>query len=336
MVCALLCASHVRAQDNCATAVTRAAKSYEIGNLGDVVTILTPCLGSLSSDDAWQAYRLLALSYLFQDQPAKADTAIDEMLRINPRYERNPERDPYEFTRALDRYDWYPLLSFSARIGASIASPNVLRTYSLDAGAGTQATYSGGLGTTFGVGMEFHLSRSLSVGAEVLSLTSVYTRESSNAFNFQTSYTEHLSYFTVPVFAKYELRGGTFAPFITAGVVAQFLPSATASVNGTDGVGGKQTSSSDIQSTERRVSFVPGFMIGGGVQYALSTGSLSASVRYLHGMVDNTVASQRYANTTLLYGYYFMDDDVAMRNIECSISYEYHVNFRPVKIGDHE
>ncbi len=329
--------SPAHAQDNnCATAVVRAAKSYEIGNFTDVVSILTPCLGSLSSDDKWQAYRLLALSYLFQDKPKEADTAIDLMLRINPRYERNPERDPYEFLRALDRYDWYPELSVSARLGAALASPNVLRNYSLDPVAGHAASYSGTIGTSFGIGMEYHLNRAFALGLEVLSLTSIYTRESTNLFDFRTSYSEHLTYFTAPVYAKYELHAGPVTPFVTAGAFVQFVPSASASVNGTDSTGGKQLSASGLDATDRRKSVVSGVMFGAGLQYALSTGSLLFSVRYFHSLIDGVIGTQRYSDPTLVNGYYYLDDDLAMRNVEFSLGYLYHVNFRPVKIGGGE
>ena len=333
LVCA---AASLRAQDNCATAVTRAAKSYEIGNLTDVVAIITPCLGSLSSDDAWQAYRLLALSYLFQDQPAKADSAIDAMLRINPRYERNAERDPYEFLRALDRYDWYPQLSVSARVGGALASPNVLRSYTLDPLAGHAATYSGSIGASFGLGMEYHLNRSLALGVEILSVTSIFTRESVNSFSFDTKYTEHLSYFTLPVYARYELHTGVVSPYITAGAFLQFLPSASSSVSGTDAAGTAVNSTSGDIATDRRTAIVPGFLFGAGVQYALGNGTLTGGVRYLHGLVDNIVGTQRYADQTLLYPFYYLDDDLSMRNFEVSIAYLYHLNFRPVKIGGAE
>src|SRR6476620_397380 len=88
----MVCTTVLRAQE-CGTALDRASKSYENGDLRRVIEELSTCLDNgLSSEDRWQGYRLVALAHLFLDEPAEANLAIQKMLEINPRYQPNPAR----------------------------------------------------------------------------------------------------------------------------------------------------------------------------------------------------------------------------------------------------
>jgi hypothetical protein len=332
-LCVWAFASTATAQDLCATAVARATKSYEAGNFADVIAIVEPCVAGLSRDDMWQAYRLLALAHLFRDEDQEANLAIDRMLQLNPRYERNPERDPFEFVQALERYDSYPQFSVAAIVGGNIASPNVVRSYTLDPKSGATAAYRGGIGPGFGAGAEYRLTRSLAVGLEALYQTSAFTRDGESAYKVSTSYQERQTYVTVPVYAKYYVPLGRVAPYILIGACGRFAPSATASVTSTDAINGTTMTTSGISSTARRTSATIGMVIGVGASYPVGSGYVSATMRYLAALTDNVVGGERYTNNDLLYQHYYLDDDMTMRNIELSVGYVLPISFRAFRIG---
>jgi hypothetical protein len=327
LCCVAFLGGEIFAQDNCATAVTRATKSYELGNLDEVISIITPCIDDLTFDDRWQAHRLLALAYLFRDEHELADKEIHAMLRLNPKYDRNPDRDPYELLQAMQGYETGPGFSVMAHFGLTTTSPNVVRSYGLSA-VPQPGTYTGSLATAMGLGLEYHLSRSLSILGEGMFVTSSFTRSGPTTFKFSADYAERLTYLTFPASVKYAITVGAWEPFITAGGYVQIAPSATGSITGHDSLSGGSISQTNITSSARRRSFALGFLFGGGVAYPIGNGAIALSARYLNGLSDLPLASQRYSENMLLYGFHYIDDDWAIRNLELSLSYTYHLSFQ--------
>lgn len=338
MVCAALLSAvaPLHAEENCATAVARATRSYESGNLRAVESICKPCVDSLPPDERWQLYRLLALVYVFRDRQPEADTALDAMLRLHPLYEGNSDRDPAEFLEALTAYDRYPQLSITGRAAGNLASPMLLRSYSLDAVDPMAATYSGSLGTAFALGAEYHLGMHFAVTAEAMYQTSSFTRSAVTGYKFSTEYSERLSYAMFPIGLKYQLGAWSVAPVLVGGAYVQAFPSATNSIVSADGLTGMSASSAPTGASDRRALTTAGLYFGAGAEYPVPGGQLAITVRYYQGLTDVTSGAQRYRNSELLYGSYFIDDDFAMRNVEVSLAYIFHLTYRAYRVAQSE
>ncbi|MES2328680.1 MAG: TonB-dependent receptor plug domain-containing protein [Bacteroidota bacterium] len=86
----LACAfSTASAQQTCGEPALRLAdKLYQTGAFEEVETTLLPCIASGFTDpQKVQAYRLLALSYIANDFPDKAQKAVEDLLKINASFE---------------------------------------------------------------------------------------------------------------------------------------------------------------------------------------------------------------------------------------------------------
>ncbi len=97
--CLFLQLSTVKAQVVCGEqALKLADKHYQSGAFEEVESALLPCLSTGFSDqEKVQAYRLLALSYIANDFPDKANKAVADLLKINAAFEPS-FFDPEEFT----------------------------------------------------------------------------------------------------------------------------------------------------------------------------------------------------------------------------------------------
>ncbi|MES2004849.1 MAG: TonB-dependent receptor plug domain-containing protein [Bacteroidota bacterium] len=82
-------------------ALKLADKFYQAGNFELVDSTLSPCLANGFSDqEKVQAYRLLALSYIANDFPEKAQLAVENLLKVNAGFEAS-FFDPEQFANLV-------------------------------------------------------------------------------------------------------------------------------------------------------------------------------------------------------------------------------------------
>ncbi len=329
------------AQD-CATSLARAARSLDAGALHEVIEILTPCVQSMNLVEQEQAYRLLALAHLFRNEHQAADSAINAVLLLDPKYPRDTARDYYELVEAMSPYDWYPEWSITTRFGVNRALPNVIRPYTLQITpvslSDRQVEYSGSVGVTFGLGLSYHLSKVLSLDVEASLRSLAFSRVSETGYKFLTTYHENLSHYVFPIVARLELpfRLGTIAPYLEGGAYAALLSGATSSVSATDEILAQSPSISAILSANRRKPSSFGLLIGTGASIESGSFQFGAALRYSHDLTDIVDGSQRYSQSDLTNQYYYIDDDFSLRNFEFSLTASYSLNFRSYKRGSAE
>lgn len=98
----LLQFSELQAQKVCGEqALKQADRQYQSGSFEEVESTLLPCLTTGFTDqEKVQAYRLLALSYIANDFPDKANKAVADLLKINASFEPS-FFDPEEFSNMV-------------------------------------------------------------------------------------------------------------------------------------------------------------------------------------------------------------------------------------------
>ena len=94
----------VHGQENCGQeALEEAQQDYTVGQFKQLTERLTPCLDEgFTIDEKIQAYRLLALSWLAQDDIDNASEMINQLLDIEPNWEANPIYDPPGFAKLVE------------------------------------------------------------------------------------------------------------------------------------------------------------------------------------------------------------------------------------------
>jgi len=324
----------------CSTALDRAGKSYEQGSLRDVIETLTPCLQSgMSPEDQWQGYRLVALAHLFLDEPDEADTAIGRMLAINPRYQPNPGRDPIEFLRPLEDYGSYPRIYAGVKGGLNRTGREITRQFSVvghDAALNDNAFT---LGSDIGVMLDVNIAPRLAVATEALYSSRTFSQTSRALFTIDRTYTEHLTFLTIPLLLKYRIGDWSVEPYLYGGYFAGLLLGASSDLEATLVSAGPDTlelptgtsrafSDNGIRSTQdRRNGVNHGITGGAGLVYKLGAGALVVDARYCHGLAPIVKAQGRYAEQGTVFQYLYVDDDFRLRDFSLSIGYVFQMSF---------
>src|SRR5438105_6022452 len=83
---------------SCSQTLRLARSTYDQGRLHEVATLMEKCLkGGFTQQEKVEAYKLLCLTYLYLEEPEKADDAMLNLLRTDPYFEVNKQVDPAEF-----------------------------------------------------------------------------------------------------------------------------------------------------------------------------------------------------------------------------------------------
>jgi hypothetical protein len=322
-----LSASMASAQSPCAIALDEATRAYDEGRLADAVAILSPCI-DFNREQRWQAYRILALAYIFDDRPELAEEAVDRMLELNPTYQINEARDPIELIRIIEQYTIVPWVAITGRGGLSITGRAIDEPRSVVQTSDVAGSRRFTLGNDLGVGALVSITPDIALGVEALSSTRAYSLSQRSQAGSVTEYSERLSYLTVPAMLQYRFDLGPVVPHIAAGYFYQLLLGATSDIatrpNDTAAVFEDQ----GVLSTEgRRARSNHGLAFGAGVSLRLPVGFLSFDGRYELGFGDIVRSDERYNDDELLIRYLYVDNGFRLRNFILSIAYVYPLSF---------
>ena len=84
-------------QTSCAQNLRLARATYEQGRLHEVPTYVQSCIQNGSTQEKVEAYKLLCLSYIYLEEPEKADQAMLNILQTDNYFTVDPASDPAEF-----------------------------------------------------------------------------------------------------------------------------------------------------------------------------------------------------------------------------------------------
>ena len=93
------------AQDDCSVLLRRAQKYYDDGVIEEVPALLTSCLeDGFTKEEKVDAYKLLILCSIYEDNIDQADDQMLAFLKANPEYEINQSVDAAEFIHFFKSY----------------------------------------------------------------------------------------------------------------------------------------------------------------------------------------------------------------------------------------
>src|SRR5512145_2687059 len=119
----------VYGQDDCATKIQEAQKYYEQGMIDETPQMLAPCMvDGFTRIQKVEAYKLIILSYLFDDDQFEAERTMLEFLKKFPEYEIMPN-DPVEFVFLFESFRTTSVFSFGLSVGINVADPRIIEPY---------------------------------------------------------------------------------------------------------------------------------------------------------------------------------------------------------------
>jgi hypothetical protein len=328
------------AQNDCGTKIQEAQKYYEQGMIEEIPQMLAPCMeNGFTRNQKIEAYKLIILSYLFDDNQFEAEKTMVEFLSKFPEYEIMPN-DPVEFVYLFESYRTTSIFSFGFTAGFNLSDPRIIEPYTTFDMHNASLTNTMKPGFQVGVGVGRYISRKLFLNLEL--------KFSENQYAFKdelitplpglngihsVSYKERLYKLMMPLTVAYEFEGKKFHYFIRTGVGVSKLMSAsgTATRQYTEEIPPVTGETQNLMPY--RKSFLYSGIIGTGVRYKVPHGVLTAEIRANIGLNNIVRSEKRYDNWQQVMQSSYLDDDFSLNVFSFSAGY-YFSFYKPKKQAD--
>src|SRR5688572_10194170 len=171
------------AQNECEATLTRATEEFNAGHLYGIPALLSECL-SRNQKDEWRqrAYLLLAGTYLLIEDPIGAENSYLEVLRANPEYITDAQRDPIDLVYLSQKFTATPLFSFHALLGPNTSPVRVIHDVNMGGESHTRQTANLRLGWQIGGGVDYHYNSNISLSAGFNYVFTGFQHVTSNLF----------------------------------------------------------------------------------------------------------------------------------------------------------
>lgn len=333
----------VSAQDpeagSCAEKLQTAQNFFDRGQVEQVAGLLKECLKSgFTSEESLAAYKLIIQTYLFEDKPEKADSAMLDFLKRNPEYQLS-ETDHSSFVHLFNDFQVKPQVQISFHFGTNLPFTTFIIPRNV-AGIPVSGKYSSTAFNLYAsVEAKFKLSDKLELNGEAGYSQITYTNYEVFSGVGATNYKEIQSRIEVPVSATYNIANiGKLTPYarLGAGPALMLNSVATAEFRAFD-QNGQDNTGTDIDRSDSRIRLDIFAQAGAGIKYKTQGGFLFAEIRGNLGFFNQSVRSDLpdYTHSTdeLRYFYKHEDDDFNLNTMNFSVGYT-QIFYKPSKKGE--
>ncbi len=309
-------------QTSCAFKLQEAENLYESGILDSIPSLLRSCINNKGFDDEElsRAYKLLVLTYLFEDYQEMAELTMLKFLKEFPEYEMKPT-DPIEFKYLHNSYKTIPTFSVGLILGGNYSYARIIEPYYQSGLEDYNGEYTAGLKFQGGLQLKKYINDKIDINLDI-----IYTFKSfeynSVQLEYNTKYTENQSLLSIPVSATYSFKFNLFDPYVRLGLSADYLLKASADFVRDDDV---KESGYDITSDRNPLNISA--LVGGGIKYNIKMGYLMIDLRYHYSFMNLVNDEYRYTDSqgnNLKYdNFKYIDDDFTLNNFYFSFGYVY-------------
>jgi hypothetical protein len=319
LIPAIIC-RNAEAQESvsCSEKLKSAQIFFGRGQTEAVPSLLTECLrnGGFRKEEEIAAYKLLIQTFLLNDKPGQADSAMLAFLKSNPEYRTSPT-DHSSFVFLYSNYNVKPILQLSFRIGTNLPFLTFIEEHPVSGEPGSSKYSSDAANLFLSVDARYKFSERIEAGAglgysqlkftNAVKIFSDYYGLSDKVADI--SYSESQQRIEIPFFAVYDLTSGSkFTPYLRLGAGLSFNLSVTADAVTTFVPGSKQSPRTG-ETLKRRDSRAPVNIFaqaGTGIKYKIPRGYLFAEARTNIGMTQENKPGGKTLDQ--LQSYYFWSD----------------------------
>lgn len=326
----------------CAFTLREAQGLYDQGLIEDIPGMLEDCIrDGFTKEERLDAYKLIILSYLFDDDQDQANEEMLKFLKKYPEYQITAT-DPAEFTYLFNTYDTKHKFTYGGFIGGNMAHGAISELFGVyNTGNGNEPVYRrSSLGLSGGLRINFPIVSHLELSVEGIFNLSSFSLDQGVLYGFALpDVKESHTRIDLPVTFTWDFPAGNFVPFIRAGIQGGYLVSAswTASrlYTGVEQDIADVTGTS-LDVTDLRNQFSLWAIGGGGLKYKIPKGYIVLDIRYNTGLTtQNNPEANRYTGTDAAqdqtFLYYAPDSEFSLNNLIFSIGYQRSF-YKPKKI----
>jgi Outer membrane protein beta-barrel domain len=339
------------AQQNCAQSLRLASSSYDQGRLHELPELLKGCLeNGFTTTEKVSAYKLLALGYLYLEEPEKADEAMLNLLRADNFFEPNQSVDPAEFIGLYNTFRTKPLYSIGVKAMGIMTLPSVTSNHYVGNNAKGAGEYSTSVAIGFGVSFEKALFqnskkamlRRLTFAPDILFTprnqgysSPVFLADNQligNTEPTQLTVAESQSWLDLNLLLQYQLSPkSSWSPYIAFGPTFGYLLSASRENTTKRGETGNTVSGKAIDVSSSFNTLIYAATAGVGVKRKLGSLFATGELRYQYGF-SNAVSSSTRTNIENTFDYGAQFNDLALSTISIQLGLSKPI-FNPKKLS---
>jgi hypothetical protein len=317
---------NLNAQDSCTLILNDAQNLYKSGQIEDIPQMLAHCLANgFSDEERIEAYKLIVLSYIFNQEKLEADSSMLNFLKKYPEY-KFTNKESAEFIQLFKSFRTLPIFSVGFSVGGNIAFPVLIKSYATN-GQNIKGNYNySGIGYNAGIKLNFFLRKNLEINLDGNYFI--------NKFNYKLVLPNYLSInseekqtkLEFPVSFTYDFDIGKFSPYVKVGFALDYLLTATENNSLIITSQNKEISGSD---NVKRRQFSYSVVLGGGLNYKVTKGYIFLDMRWKSGISNQALSGNKYNNIET-FRYQSPENDFGINNLVFSIGFV-HSFYKPVK-----
>ena len=343
----------VAAQDvaGCTYLLEDAKEAYGAGMVELIPDLLLPCLGpdGLTGGPRREAYKLVINAYLFDHMPQEADQMMGRFVEEYPSY-RAGDTDPAEFVLLLnthlvakgidpddavaeepgeetdDRRSRRPKRdkilgvsghTFGFQVGGNVTYPQLIERYGTGSPVEDNGHFGLGPGFQLGATVNILLNEHFDISTDLIyNYTRFRYLATPLPYNPYT-YRESGNHLQLPVSLVYKLNPekSPMGYYIRAGLVADYLFSATGSGTRSNELSGSEYEVEKIGITAMRRQINASVMAGAGLRVPMNRAFFYAEVRVTSGILGANRTANRFPNNDLNWALYHVDSDFRVHQL---------------------
>lgn len=313
----------------CAQTLRLARSIYENGRLHELPELMKDCISKTewSTQERVDAYKLLTLSYIYLEEPEKADEMMLKILNEDPEFRPNDNIDPAEFVALWRTFRTEPVYRLGVKAGANTTQPNVHSYSPLNEGA---ENYDYGFGFQGGFTGEIAIfNGKLSLNPEVY--YNIKSFKLNNRFfedDQSTTGSVKLKWISLPVSVQYPLPVGRnkidskWTPYVSGGISLDYLigvtTELTTEINDQSDV---TTTTTGKEAKFQYASFNFAPIISAGVKGKVKKAEIVAEIRYNFGVATIFDKQKLYDSQSEIFGNKFVHGPFSLNTLSVSFGY---------------
>lgn len=307
----------VRAQQagSCSQTLRLARSVYEKGRLHEIPSLLEKCFnkkaGGFTKTERMEAFRLLTLSYLYSDEPQKADEEMLKLLREYNYYKPNKEVDPAEYVALYNTYRTEPVCRIGVKVGINAAKPMVISSdmanQAADRDSAGHVGYRPGISYMVGASAEIPLIRNLIFNPELYFFSRTFS-----GYNLQPGVQEvqllsqNLKTLSLPLTIQYTINRKSFMPYAGVGLGINYLLQSVMQIQ-VNRINNQSIDKQTYTTTPYQNSLTFDGIAALGIRITVGPGKMILEARYWYGISNVNSRGQTYANGSTVWDYHYVD-----------------------------
>jgi hypothetical protein len=334
---------------NCTQVLRLIRTTYEQGRLHEVPGLAEGCLKGegaqgFTKEEKKEAYRYLTLSYIYLEEPEKADEMMVQLLNTDHFYEPNKEVDPAEFIALYNKFRHDPVYRLGLRAGLNLTQPVVTNYYNVGSSGAGSGGYSMSPNLAVYAVFEKDFFRNppwnrLVLAAELGYISRNYTYTNDNLATADEDPNKAISsqefqisqnYLDFNVIGQYKFKNTVnLQTYLGAGPGISYLLGSSNQASTVLGNGFTVTGST-VDDTESYNKILVSVNLVAGVKYRFGELYLTAEARYQMGFT-NVINPESRTNAEIAYDYQGRYNDYRINNMTITVGVLYPY-FKPIKL----